>query len=290
MANLTGTQKKKRNQFIALIVAIVVVLAAIFYVVYSSFMAKSAFLANEDFATALATAFDKSARSISKEDLASAKYLEIINSGEVCGVAIGDGDFAVKYDKYVKELDAAEKAEEAGEENVPQVVPLDTSSLKYAEFEIDSKETFKFDDLKYFTGIENVAFSDVTFNVNDFNGANIKRANFSGCGLKNEDLAAIAKKLNLEKVEELVFMGNAIDDWSPVESISDKVILQSYGIQMTEDGQYTIVPSEETLTEYLKAQAEAEAEANKEAEGTDEVAEGEVTEEQAETPEEKTAE
>ena len=55
MANLTGTQKKKRNQFIALLIAIVVVIAAIFYVAYSAFMAKSAFLASEEYAQLVAT-------------------------------------------------------------------------------------------------------------------------------------------------------------------------------------------------------------------------------------------
>lgn len=284
MANLTGTQKKKRNQFIALLVAIVVVLAAIFYVVYSAFMAKSAFLENDDFATALSEAYGKAARNVSKEDLAAVKYLEVFNDGEMGVVGFGDSEFAEDYERYLGELEIAEIAEEAEATEIPEVTPVDTSKLKYAQFEVGD-EGFAFDDIEYFTGVETVAFSSIAFDAESFNGENIRRATFSGCGLTNENLATIAKTLDLEKVVELTFMESAIDDWSPLESISDKVIIQSYGIQMNEDGQYTVVPSEQTLTEHLAAQAEAEAEAAKE-EAEANTAEGEETaEETTETAE-----
>ena len=288
MANLTGTQKKKRNQFIALLVAIVVVLAAIFYVVYSAYMAQSAFLENDDFATALSEAYGKAARSVSKEDLSAVKYLEVFNDGQMGAVGFGDSEFAKDYERYLEELEFAEIAEEAQATEIPEVTPIDTSKLRYAQFDV-ADEGFVFDDIEYFTGVENVAFSSITFDAESFKGENIKRANFSDCGLTNEDLVAIAKTLDLEKVIELTFMGNSIDDWTPVESISDKVIIQSYGIQMTEDGQYTVVPSEQTLTEFLAAQAEAEE--AEEAEG-DEAAADEATEvsEDAETTEEATEE
>lgn len=284
MANLTGTQKKKRNQFAALLVAIVVVLAAIFYVVFSAFMAKSAFLENQDFASALSEAYGKAARNVSKEDLAAVKYLEVFNDGQMGVVGFGDSEFAKDYERYLTELDAAEIAKEAGVEDVPEVTPVDTSKLMHAQFDVDD-EGLVFDDIEYFTGVENVAFSSITFDAESFKGENIKRANFSDCGLTNEDLATIAKSLNLENVAELTFMGNSIDDWSPLESISDKVTIQSYGLQMTEDGQYTVVPQEQTLTEYLEAKAEAEAkaaeeEAKAEAETTPE-AEAETAPEEA---------
>lgn len=285
MANLTGTQKKKRNQFIALLVAIVVVLAAIFYVVFSAFMAKSAFLENQDFATALATAYGKAARSVSKDDLAAVKYLEIMNDGEMGVVGLGDSEFAKDYERFLSEQEIAEIAEEAGATEPTEVTPVDMTNLKYAQFEIGD-EGLVLDDIEYFTGVENIAFSSVTFDAESFKGENIKRANFAGCGLTNEDLAAIAKTLDLENVAELTFMESAIDDWSPLESISDKVILQSYGIQMTEDGQYTIVPSEQTLTEYLEAQAEAEAEAEADEEESTEAETAEGDEATEETTEE----
>ena len=203
-------------------------------------------------------------------------------------VGFGDSEFAKDYERYLEELEFAEIAEEAEATEIPEVTPVDTSKLRYAQFDVDD-EGFVFDDIEYFTGVENVAFSSITFDAESFKGENIKRANFSDCGLTNEDLVAIAKTLDLEKVVELTFMGNSIDDWTPVESISDKVIIQSYGIQMTEDGQYTVVPSEQTLTEFLAAQAEAEAEEAEEAEG-DEAAADEATEvsEDAETTEEAT--
>ncbi|MBR2021657.1 MAG: hypothetical protein IJ939_04395, partial [Clostridia bacterium] len=123
MANLTGTQKKKRNQFIALLVAIVVVLAAIFYVVYSAYMAKSAFLENDDFATALSEAYGKAARSVSKEDLSAVKYLEVFNDGQMGAVGFGDSEFAKDYERYLEELEFAEIAEEAQATEIPEVTP-----------------------------------------------------------------------------------------------------------------------------------------------------------------------
>ena len=258
MAHLTGTQKKSRNKFIALLVAILLVAAAIFYVIYSAFMAKSAYLENQDFATALATAFDKDARKVSQNDLASVKFLEIVNYGDAAAVTLGDKAFVDAYDKYMAEVDAAQKAEEAGEENIPEVSNLNTSSLRFGEFEVKD-DALNLNDIKYFTGVENIALSGVEFDVNGLESLkNLRKANFSGCGLTNDALKILSSKLDLANVEELIFMGNSIDDWSPLESISDKVILQSYGYTLTEDGQLQMVPNEQTLTEYFEEKAATE--------------------------------
>lgn len=285
MANLTGTQKKKRNQFAALLVAIVVVLAAIFYVVFSAFMAKSAFLENQDFASALSQAFGKSARSVSAEDMAKVKYVEIANDGENGSVFLGYEDFIEQYDKYIAEVEAAQAAEEAGEE-VPEIKAEHPVSLaKSGTFEADEEITLN--DVKYFTGAEVISLTSVGVDAEALGQfGNVKKAYFSYCGIDNEAVATLAEGLNLEQVEELVFMGSSVDDWSPLESISDKVTIQSYGLQMTEDGQYTVVPQEQTLTEYLEAKAEAEAKAAEEAK-----AEAETTPEaEAETAPEEAGE
>ncbi len=288
MANLTGTQKKKRNQFAALLVAIVVVLAAIFYVVFSAFMAKSAFLENQDFASALSQAFGKSARSVSAEDMAKVKYVEIANNGENGSVFLGYEDFIEQYDKYIAEVEAAQAAEEAGEE-VPEITAEHPVSLaKSGTFEADEEITLN--DVKYFTGAEVISLTSVGVDAEALGQfSNVKKAYFSYCGIDNEAVATLAEGLNLEQVEELVFMGSSVDDWSPLESISDKVTIQSYGLQMTEDGQYTVVPQEQTLTEYLEAKAEAEAKAAEEEAKAE--AEAETTPEaEAETAPEETGE
>lgn len=284
MANLTGTQKKKRNQFIALLVAILVVLAAIFYVAYSAFMAKSAFLASEDFATALGSAYGKSVRNVSEEDLASVKYLELYNDGENASVYLGKDDFVAQYNQYLAEVEAAEAAKEAGED-VPEITTEHPVGLaKYGFFEGD--EELEVEDIKYFTGAEIVSLTNVLLDGEDFGEMkNLTKGTFSYCGLDNDDVAALASKLDLEKIEELTFSGNSIDDWSPLESISDKVIISEYYYTVTEDGQLEPVNSEKTLTEYLEEKAEEEAKAAEEA--ANEAAE---TEEAVEEPAEETTE
>ena len=288
MANLTGSQKKNRNKFIALLVAILLVAAAIFYVVYAAFMAKSAYLENQDFATALSEAFGKSVRKVSQEDLAAVKYLELYNDGENASVYIGYDDFVGQFKKYVAETEAAAAAEEAGEE-VPEITTEHPVSLaKYGLFE--GAEELAISDVKYFTGAEIISVYGIALNGEDFGELkNLTQGSFSYCGLDNADLAALASKLDLAKVEELTFMGNSIDDWSPVESISDKVVLQSYGYTITEDGQLQMVPSEQTLTEYL-ASLEASEEATTEEAATEEAATEEAATEEAATEEAATEE
>lgn len=289
MAKLTGTQKKKRNQFVALLIAILVVAAAIFFVVYSSVMAKSAFLENADFATALGQAFDKAVRKVSAEDLAGVKYVELYNDGENGSVFVGYDDFVEQYEKYTAEVEAAQAAEEAGEEEIPEITTEHPVNLaKGGAFE--GAEEITLNDIKYFTGAEIVSCSNVLLDKESLGGfKNLRKANFSYCGIDNEDLAAFASGLNLEQVEELVFMGNSVDDWSPLESISDKVILQSYGYTIDDEGQLQLTSNEQTLTEYLEEKAEAEAEAEEaakaEAESSEEATEESETAEETESTE-----
>lgn len=285
MAKLTGTQKKKRNAFVALLIAIIVVAFAIFYVVYSSVMAKSAYLENADFATALGQAFGKSVRKVSAEDLAAVKYVELYNDGENGSVYLGYDDFVEQYDKYVAEVEAAEKAEEAGEE-VPEITTEHPVSLAKAGM-FEGGEELSLNDVKYFTGAEVLSITNVAFDAKELGEMkNLREASFSYCGFDNEDIAALAEKVNLEQIEELVFMGYSVDDWSPLESISDKVTLQSYGYTIDDEGQLQMTSNEQTLTEYLAEKAAAEEEAAKaEAEATEEVTEEAAEVETAEVTE-----
>lgn len=272
MANLSATQKKKRNSFVALLIGILVVLAAIVYVVYAGVMSKSAFLENQDFATALSEVFGKSARSVSEEDLAGVKYLELYHDTEsdICGLAIGDEEFIAKYNEAM----ASEDAENA-----------DTSYYdlaKSATFEADDDMVFA--DLKYFTGVEALNLNMVTIEDASVIGQfkNLKRGSFASCGIT--DVSAFAS-LNLDAIEELNFSGNTISDWTALEAIADKVIVNSsYSVEMDEDGNYTLVPVEITLADQLaeeeaenaegeEAEAENSEEGDAEAEGENDEAE-----------------
>ncbi len=263
MANLTASQKKKRNTFVALLIGIILVLGLIAYVLYSNAMSKSAYLENQDFVAALSEVYGERARSVSAEDLQKAKYVEIAHDTEAdtCSVAIGFDDFMEKYNDVLAKSDAGEEITDTS------YVEL----IKSAVFEADDELVLG--DIKYFTGAEVVSLNGVNIGDNAILGQfkNLKRGYFSSCGIT--DVSAFAS-LDLTKIEELNFTGNTIEDWTALESIADKVIVSSsYGVEMGEDGNYTLVPMEVTLADQM---AEAEAEAEGEAEG--ETAE-EVTEE-----------
>ena len=268
MANLTATQKKKRNGFVALLIGIIVVLAAIVLVVYSSVMSKSAFLENQDFATALSQVFGKSARSVSQEDLATVKYLELYHDTEsdICAIAIGDDEFIAKYNEAV-----------ADENNT------DTSyynSAKTATFEADDELALA--DLKYFTGAQVININAV--NIPDAsvfaNFTELRKGIFTSCGIT--DVSAFSS-LDLTKIEELNFTGNNIQDWTALEAIADKVVVStSYTLEMAEDGNYTFVPLELTLADQMAQDAESEGVTEGEEEAAEETtdeAEDEETEE-----------
>lgn len=278
MANLTASQKKKRNTFVALLIGIIVVLGLIAYVLYSNAMSKSAFLENQDFATALSEVYGERARSVSAEDLQKAKYVEIAHDTEAdtCSVAIGFDDFMEKYNDVLAKSDAGEEVTDTS------YVEL----IKSAVFEADDELVLG--DIKYFTGAEVVSLNGVNIGDNAILGQfkNLKRGYFSSCGIT--DVSAFAS-LDLTKIEELNFTGNTIEDWTALESIADKVIVSSsYGVEMGEDGNYTLVPMEVTLADQM-AEAEAEAEGEAEGETAEEVTE-EVAEETAEEVTEETTE
>ena len=71
MAKLTQSQKKSRNSFITLIIAIILVAAASFYVIFDGVTTKSDLFENKQLAKAFASVLDKKLpSSISKDDLA----------------------------------------------------------------------------------------------------------------------------------------------------------------------------------------------------------------------------
>jgi len=278
MANLTASQKKKRNDFVALLIGIIVVLAAIVLVTYAGIMAKSAYLVNGDLATALGEIHGEAVRSVSKEDLAAAKYVEVYYDAEYkqAAIAIGYDDFLAKY--YEAENSDATLDEAA------------QALLKSAVFEADDDSVF--DDLKYFTGAEviNLINVKVTDPAMFSSFTSLKRGAFTSCGIT--DVSAFAS-LDLTKIEELNFSGNTIEDWTALESISDKVIVESYQtlelteegtIELDENGQFATTTVETTLTEHLAEKAAEE-------EGTDNAEEGtEGTESSDESTSEDNAE
>ena len=268
MATFTQTQKKKRNGFVALLIAILLVAAAVFYVVYCGEMAKSSYLENADFATALGEALDKRVRSVSTDDLANVRYLQVTNDGEYCSVFLGYDDFMEQYDKYMVQVDAAEVAEEAGEE-VPEITEEHPQIFaKSAMFDVKKDETINLDDIKYFTNAEVVNISSANVDSSLLGSfKNLEEGYFYNCGIT--DVSAFAS-LDLTKIKELNLSGNNITDWTALESIADKVIVNSgYTIGDDGNGGYTLIPMETTLKDQMEEEAKAAEEAAAEAENAD---------------------
>jgi len=286
MAHLTNTQKKSRNSFIALLIGIILVIAAIGYVLFGGITSKSAYLENQDFAKALATAMHKTARGVSKDDLAAVKYLEVSYdaTNKQYSVALGDDEFVSKYEDFRALSDAASAAadstadEAASEESADETTAAPTQEeitaaqeevqklAKTATFDGDDKSVFT--DLQYFTGVDTISLSSVTVpDASIFAGfTNLRKGYFYSAGIT--DVSAFGN-LDLDKIEELDFTGNTIEDWSALESIGDKVtVTNSYTIGTDDQGNQTLVPFVQNLTQYLEEQAK-QAEEGADA-GTDE--------------------
>lgn len=264
MAHLNGTQKKQKNAFVAMLIAIVIVVAAIAYVLYGGLTAKSALLENQDFATALAAIFDKAPAFINEEDFTDIKYVGVQYSSEeeLAMVVTGGADYVTLYNDYSAKVEAGEDVSSFDWGN----------NVKAAYFELD-KENTKLDDLKFFTDAEIIEAYGVTFTDSSvFAGmTNLTTATLNSCGLT--EVAGFAG-LDAEKVESINLAGNDVTDWSPLDYIKDKVVVASYQtIMPNEDGTFDInnlQVVDQTLTEYYEELAAAEEEAAEENEASDE--------------------
>ena len=252
MAHLTASQKKNRNIFIALIIAIVLVAAATVYVIYGELTSKSALLESQKLATALSQVLGKTPRSISEKDLSEIKYLELSfdSDSKQYSIAVGYDEFITEYDKYLAQTEE--------DENTPQ--PDFSKYIKTAVFKGTDEDVFP--DIKFFTGADTISLSSVKLPEDiSFDGfTNLRKGYFYSCGLT--EISGF-EKLDLSKIEELDFTGNEITDWTALESISDKVIVANYyTVESDADGNMQFVPVTEKLTDKLKEQ---ESDANAEA-------------------------
>lgn len=266
MAKLTSSQKKSRSKFIVLLIAIVLVCAAIAFILFDGITSKSTLFENQDFARGLATALDKLAINLDTNDIETAKYLELQYNSQTSEytLSLGYDDFDAEYEKQAA---AAEKAQDDTEEEKTNEETVDLSTLvKTATFV--SKSPITDNDIRKFTGVKTLSLGGITLSDITFveNLKELTRGYFNTCGIK--DVTPFAK-LNLENIKELDFTGNEISDWSALSSIEDKVLVQNtYTIEVTEDGQYQLVPLRKTLKEYNEELAKAEQEKTEEAENT----------------------
>lgn len=272
---MANTQTKKRS-FIVMLVAIIVVAAAIAFVVFDEVTSKSDLIENGDFAFALSDVLGKAPAFITEEDLAAVKYVELNYDVEndLGYIAVGYDEFLAEYKKLVA---AAEAGEDTSNFNI-------TNLFKDATFELKDGE--KLDDIKYFTGVDTINSSSVKYTDSSVFAGMTAATSFNVVDGGLTEIAGLAN-LNLEAVEGIDLTGNNITDWSVLDSIKDKVIVNKfYSFEPKEDGtidfnNMTLV--EQTLTEYYEEKAAAEAEAEKTEENTEETAKAEETTENTET-------
>lgn len=257
--------KKKSNSITALVVAIVIVLAAIGFVVYDEWSSHSALFESEAFANAIADALGTTPAALSEKTLSDVKYIELNYDSEenLYYVALGKSDFATVYKDYIAKTDA-------GETNVS----LDIED-KFTDARFELEEGLTLSDIKYFTGLEIISAGNVPINDSSVfeNMKALTHIYVSACGLTEVNGLA---GLNAEAVYQVNLSGNDINDWSALNYIEDKVIVSStYSIEMTEDGSYTLVPMEQTLADLNKSEVEEEITENTEetTENTEETAE-----------------
>ena len=296
----------------ALVVAIILVIAAIVFVAYDEYSSHSKLFENQKFATAVAEAMEKTPASLSEKTLSDVKYLNATyNAGSSeLSVVVGNKNFDIE--KYITLNDRYEElnteysnlSADTEADHTSELTAIETELYTVMEeinalgedvssslIEIEGLTTL--DDIKYFTSVELLELSGITLTDSSvFAGMkNLVSLSAGTCGLTEVNGLA---GLDASKVIEINLSGNEITDWSPLNYIQDKVLVSStYSIAQTEDGSYTLVPVEQTLTDYYAEQAAAEEEAEAEAEETVEetVEAEEATEEVAdETAEEATEE
>ena len=316
MANLTNTQKKNRNKFVALMVAIVVVLAAIAVVVYNGLTVAS--FANAEFEAATAQALAKKAGSVPKSALEEVKYVEFSNSGTQMSVFFGYDDFLTQLDAYNAEQEVIYAAQEESSTKLAEMkeaakAEAEAAGETFDEEAFDSEEhdtgvvipeaTIKhpveiaksgasasagtrveMGDIKYFTGAEIISITGAKVDAKVLSGLNAKEYNFVACDFTNFKAMA---NLDYSKIEKLTLdMACAGVDEATLEALSangDKVYLAQY---YDFGGGMYYPAGEMSLTEYFAALEEAEKEAAEE-ESTEEVVEenAEVVVEEETAPE-----
>lgn len=117
--NLTNSQRKNRNKFTALMVAIVVVLAAIAFVIYHGLTVAS--FENELFEDATAKALGQKAGWVNKNSLEEVKYLEVANDGASLQVYFGYDDYFTRLDEYMAEQEALAAAQEESDAKLEEM-------------------------------------------------------------------------------------------------------------------------------------------------------------------------
>lgn len=281
MANLTATQKKQKNAFTLMLVAIIIVAAAIGYVVFGEISSKSSLFENQKFAAAISENLEKAPAFVTEADLASLKCLAFSYDAETetASVTTMGKDFDAKrfidlnntltdYEAQYAELIKDEEANKAAIEALTQaaneanneLIAL-TSSSKTASFQ--SKEAPNLDDIKYLTGLELVEVYGAKFTDSSvFSGmTNIVSGAINSCGLT--EVSGFAS-LDAEKLDTLSIIGNNIEDWSALDYVKDKVIVEAYQtIVPNEDGTFdmsNLQYVEKTLADYYEEKAAEEAE------------------------------
>ena len=277
MANLTNTQKKNRNKFVALCVAIVVVLAAIAVVVYNGLTVAP--FGNADFEEAVAQAFGMKPGSVPKSTLEEVKYVEIANNGVQISAFFGYDDYFARMDEYLAEQEVISAAQTESDEKLEE---MRKEAMEAAKAEAEAaggtfdEEVFNtnFDEEEHDTGVEipeakvahpveltkqaAVASAGTLIDLNDIKYfKNAKSINVIGAKLDADTV------LSLKNTENFTFAACEFDDikklaqldFAKVESLSLDMSMLPTVTVVGEDGEET-AEFDESVLELFKPYGE----------------------------------
>ena len=247
--------KSSKKSFIIMLVAIIVVAVAIAFIAFEESTSKSKLFENQSFAAAVAEIFETSPAFLKQEDLSEVKYIEISYDPQSsqATLAVGFEDFLSIYKEYMDAMDA--------KEDTAALINELNGLFKGASFKLENDAYL--DDVKLFNGVEIIATTSVKYSTSSVfeNMTQLTSGEFISSGLA--EVAGFAG-LDPEKVERLSFPENNVTDWSVLDAMKEKVVVDAYYTLVPgEDGQIdfnNMTYVEKTLAQYYEELAKAETE------------------------------
>ena len=266
--NLTKTQRKNRNKFVALMVAIVVVLAAIAFVVCNGLTVAS--FENEHFEDATAQALGQKPGSVNKNELEKVKYLEVANDGTSLQVFFGYDDYFTRLDEYMAEQEVIAAAQEESDAKLEE---MRTAAMETAKAEAEAAgnefDEEAFDETFYAeehdTGVivpeaevehpveltknAAVASPSASLDLNDIKYfKNAKTINLTGAKI---DASTIA---DLKNATEFNFVACKIDDFAALKDV-DFSKIERFSIDISMVPTVTVIGEDGTETDTIDESA-----------------------------------
>lgn len=201
MANINAKKSSSKGLAFIWVLIILLVAASVGIVMYYN-ANHSSFLVNGSFADALSQVLDKPEGNITKEDLSSIERISMLQIDNFAYVTFSLEGYVAANEAYT-----AEGITDEEKKNL-----IDPSTLTRSA-EISDANIY--DDLKHFTGLTGLFFTNYTQETNP------------------TDVLAFAAE-NFPALRELALYGYAVNDFSLVEKLPELTTLSVAGVQLTD--------------------------------------------------------